>query len=111
MENLFLLGLTNALIATMLTIVVSCVTRMWKQPPLVTLLWTLVLVKLVTPPLVAIPWRFEHSVEGIALPTDVSAKPTGTTAITVPSTHAPTDSLALQKHAVIATHDPTTLQL
>ena len=58
MTTLFSIGVTNALIATLLAIAIWCVTRVWRQPPLAQLLWVLVLVKLVTPPLVTIPWQF-----------------------------------------------------
>ena len=69
MTNLFVLGLTNAIVATVLAIVVWCVTRVWRQPPLVQLLWVLVLVKLVTPPLVAIPLRIESQPAHASEPT------------------------------------------
>jgi beta-lactamase regulating signal transducer with metallopeptidase domain len=61
MTTLFSIGITNALLATVLALVVWCVTRVLRQPPLVQLLWVLVLVKLVTPPLISIPWRFEQA--------------------------------------------------
>lgn len=61
MTTLFSLGITNALIATVLAIAVWCVTRVWRQPVVAQLLWVLVLVKLVTPPLVTIPWHFASS--------------------------------------------------
>jgi beta-lactamase regulating signal transducer with metallopeptidase domain len=54
------IGLTNALAATILAVVVWGMTRVWRQPAVAQLLWVLVLVKLVTPPLVSIPWSFER---------------------------------------------------
>jgi beta-lactamase regulating signal transducer with metallopeptidase domain len=60
MTSLFTIGVTNALVATALAFIVWCVTRVWRQPALAQLLWVLVLVKLVTPPLVAIPWPVER---------------------------------------------------
>src|SRR5689334_16166597 len=59
MTTLFEIGVTNALLATVLAVVVWCITRFWRQPAIAQLLWVLVLVKLVTPPMVAIPWHIE----------------------------------------------------
>jgi hypothetical protein len=50
------IGVTNAALATGLAIGVWLVTRIWRQPVLVHVMWVLVLVKLVTPPMVTIPW-------------------------------------------------------
>jgi beta-lactamase regulating signal transducer with metallopeptidase domain/protein involved in polysaccharide export with SLBB domain len=61
MTTLFTIGITNAAVATGVAVLVWCVTRIWRQPSLVQLLWVLVLVKLVTPPLVSVPWHFERS--------------------------------------------------
>ena len=61
MATLLTIGLTNAVIASLLAVVVWCVTRVWRQPPVAAILWTLVLAKLVTPPLVTIPWRFDYN--------------------------------------------------
>src|SRR4051812_8490224 len=61
MTTLFVLGFTNAAIATILAIVVWLTTRVCRQPALAQLLWALVLVKLVTPPIVAVPWHFRTS--------------------------------------------------
>jgi beta-lactamase regulating signal transducer with metallopeptidase domain len=108
MANLFAIGLTNAVVATMLAVVVWCVTRVWRHPPLVALLWTLLLVKLVTPPLIAIPWRFERSVANTTSPRNLSTERNGKAAIAAPSTQSPADTLRLSERIAIATTEPIT---
>ncbi len=54
-EQLVLVGLSNAVVATVLALMVVAITRVWRQAPLAHLLWLIVLVKLVTPPLVDLP--------------------------------------------------------
>jgi bla regulator protein BlaR1 len=49
---LFSIGLHNAAVVMFLTLLVWGITRIWKNAPAAHLLWLLVLVKLVTPPLV-----------------------------------------------------------
>jgi len=56
MQALFEIGVTNALFAAMLAFLVFGITRFWRNPHVVHLLWVLVLVKLVTPPLVSFSW-------------------------------------------------------
>src|SRR5262245_28503862 len=75
MTTLFSIGITNALLATALALVVWCVTRVFRQPPLVQLLWVLVLVKLITPHMINIPWRFEQAAtnETVAAPLTIEA--------------------------------------
>src|SRR5689334_9883113 len=51
MNWLLALAVQNTLLATVLALVVACVTRLWRNPPLAHVLWLLVLVKLVTPPI------------------------------------------------------------
>lgn len=51
MKLLFSVGLHNAAMATILAPLVWGIARIWKNPPAVHLLWALVLVKLVTPPI------------------------------------------------------------
>ena len=55
MQTLFELMLTNAVGATLLAGVVFGVTRVARHPRVAHILWLLVLVKLITPPLVSIP--------------------------------------------------------
>src|SRR3954469_18428879 len=59
MAPLFELGVTNAALARVLALIVWCVTRFIRQPALAHVLWVLVLVKLVTPAVVSIPWAIE----------------------------------------------------
>jgi uncharacterized repeat protein (TIGR01451 family) len=70
MARLLEIGVTNAAIATLLALVVWVVTRRMRQPALAHMLWVLVLVlvKLVTPPLLPIPWQV-RSAEAPAAPT------------------------------------------
>ena len=56
MTSLFEIGLTNAALAGLLAIVVWLVTRVWRHPAFVHALWVIVLVKLITPPIVTVPW-------------------------------------------------------
>jgi beta-lactamase regulating signal transducer with metallopeptidase domain len=56
MNAILELGLTNAALATILAVAVAIVTRIWRHPSLVHALWLIVLLKLVTPPMVSIPW-------------------------------------------------------
>src|SRR5882724_549599 len=58
MNELFFMVLQNAGGALILGLLVWCVTWAWKSPPVAHVLWLLVLVKLVAPPLVSLdlPW-------------------------------------------------------
>jgi beta-lactamase regulating signal transducer with metallopeptidase domain len=58
-DTLLRIGLTNALLATLLALAVAGVARWCRRPALLHALWLLVLLKLVTPPVVIIPiaWR------------------------------------------------------
>lgn len=56
MNALFEIALANAVIASILAVAVWLITRIVRHPAIVQLLWVLVLAKLVTPPLVAVPW-------------------------------------------------------
>lgn len=58
MTSLLETGLLNAALATVLAIGVWITTRIWRQPVVAHALWVIVLCKLVTPPMVHIPWRF-----------------------------------------------------
>ncbi|HEX4143047.1 MAG TPA: M56 family metallopeptidase [Pirellulales bacterium] len=55
MNTLLQIGLSNAVVAGVAAVVVMGLTRVWRNPHLAHLLWALVLLKLVTPPLVAVP--------------------------------------------------------
>jgi beta-lactamase regulating signal transducer with metallopeptidase domain/molecular chaperone GrpE (heat shock protein) len=58
METLLRIGLSNAVVALLMALVVVTVACVWRRPAVLHALWLLVLVKLVTPPLVwvRIPW-------------------------------------------------------
>ena len=59
METLLRAGLSNAVTATFLALLVACLSRpLARRPAILHGLWLLVLIKLVTPPIyeVAIPW-------------------------------------------------------
>jgi beta-lactamase regulating signal transducer with metallopeptidase domain len=57
METLVRCGLANAGIAAMLAILAAIVTRIWKNPHVSYALWLIVLVRLVSPPLLQIPFH------------------------------------------------------
>ena len=58
MHGVLQVGLTNAVLATLLAVVVWCVTRIVRRPAVAHVLWLLVLVKLVTPPFFSLPLPF-----------------------------------------------------
>jgi beta-lactamase regulating signal transducer with metallopeptidase domain len=78
-EMLLRIGLTNAVLATFLALAVAGVARWCRRPALVHVLWLLVLLKLVTPPLVIVP---------IAWPADAATRPAAAEAPTI-RTEAP----------------------
>src|SRR6516164_825238 len=55
MRTLLEMGLSNAVFAAILALPVAAIGRLCKRPALAHSLWLLVLLKLVTPPLVAVP--------------------------------------------------------
>ena len=55
METLLRIGLSNAVAALLLALLVVTVACVWRRPAVLHALWILVLVKLVTPPLVWLP--------------------------------------------------------
>jgi beta-lactamase regulating signal transducer with metallopeptidase domain len=54
-DTLLQIGLSNALVATILAAFVACVGRVYRRPALVHTLWLLVLLKLITPAPLALP--------------------------------------------------------
>jgi len=72
MTTLLMIGLTNAVIASLLAVVVWCVTRVLRQPVVAQLLWILVLIKFVTPPFVSIPWSYERQPQNIIVSLETS---------------------------------------
>jgi beta-lactamase regulating signal transducer with metallopeptidase domain len=71
METLLRIGLSNAVVALLMALVVVTVACVWRRPAVLHALWLLVLVKLVTPPLmwVRVPWPV------IADPAQVAVSP------------------------------------
>lgn len=59
-QTLFEAGLSNAIVASVMALLVLAITRVWKNPHVAHLLWLLVLVKLVSPPLwhISVPVPF-----------------------------------------------------
>ena len=55
METLLRIGLSNAVAAALLALVVGTAACVWRRPAVLHALWLLVLVKLLTPPLVWLP--------------------------------------------------------
>lgn len=56
MNDIFEFVAYNTIAAVVLALFVYGVTRVWRHPPLAHLLWLLVLVKLVAPPIVSVDW-------------------------------------------------------
>jgi len=58
MTTLLEIALVNAVLTAILASVVFVITRIWKNPHLAHILWLIVLLKMVTPPLVRVPISF-----------------------------------------------------
>ncbi len=56
MDHLFIFAAQNTAIALVLAMIVAALSRVWRNPPVAHLLWLLVLLKLVAPPVVRIDW-------------------------------------------------------
>lgn len=56
MNQVFLFAAHNTVFALLLALVVAGVTRLWRNPPVAHLLWLLVLVRLVAPPVLSLDW-------------------------------------------------------
>lgn len=89
MNNLLEIGLTNAVLATILAMAVWLATRFWRQPVFVHALWVVVLLKLITPPMVGVPWRLSWpsaipAVHAESLP-NVAAEQIDTAALPAPA--------------------------
>lgn len=56
MNDLLTIAVHNSLVVLVLSLGVYGLTRIWKNPPLAHLLWLLVLLKLLCPPLIEIEW-------------------------------------------------------
>jgi beta-lactamase regulating signal transducer with metallopeptidase domain len=64
------IGLSNALMASVLALAAFAVSRLWRRPALAHALWLLVLIKLITPPLfpVAMPWPMTVELAAVEAP-------------------------------------------
>ena len=56
MNDLFLLAAHNTVVVLVLALFVHGLTRLWRHPPVAHVLWVLVLLKLLVPPVVRIDW-------------------------------------------------------
>jgi beta-lactamase regulating signal transducer with metallopeptidase domain len=72
-STLLFVGLGNAVMAAGLAVVAAAVTRIWRAPALAHALWLLVLLKLVTPPLVPVPFSWPQP--EIATPREMERRP------------------------------------
>src|SRR5438270_1630815 len=86
MRTLLDLGLTNAVLATVLAIIAAVVGRLCRRPALTHSLWLLVFLKLLTPAFVPVPLPHLHWAEPAAA--DAEATPT---ALRASEAAAPTD--------------------
>jgi beta-lactamase regulating signal transducer with metallopeptidase domain len=114
MEALLQFGLANAAAAALLAIVVATVTRFWRNPYLAHVLWAIVLLRLIAPPMLQIPLRAPEwfarqpaAIQPPMLPEVVKLEPAGVS----PGKHA--DSATAPRPAAFpdsdligASHDP-----
>jgi bla regulator protein blaR1 len=56
MNDLFLLAAQNTIVVLVLTVLVYALTRVWRHPPVAHVLWLVVLLKLVAPPVMRVDW-------------------------------------------------------
>src|SRR5271166_5258824 len=56
MNYLFAFAAQNTVVAVIMALFVSGLTRIWRNPPVAHVLWLLVLLKLVAPPVMRIDW-------------------------------------------------------
>jgi beta-lactamase regulating signal transducer with metallopeptidase domain len=56
MDNLFVLAAHNTVLALVLALLVLVLARLWRNPPVAHLLWLLVLLRLVAPPIMRVDW-------------------------------------------------------
>ena len=76
LDSLFHVGLSNACLACLLAILATIVSARFKQPQVAHILWLLVMVKLITPPLIAVPISFPGMQAQVSY--TPSAEPTAT---------------------------------
>jgi beta-lactamase regulating signal transducer with metallopeptidase domain len=76
MQAFLEMGLSNALLATLLALVATAVGRLSRRPALVHFLWLLVLLKLITPPFLKVPVTWPESLAASpGEPTSTTAEP------------------------------------
>ncbi len=92
MDTFFQTVVSNAVLATILAVVVATATRFVRRPEVVYWLWVLVLLKLVTPPIVHLPFSF-------GVEEEVALAGNETTDIDIPSTGYNSDREARQDTA------------
>lgn len=59
MESLLQIGCCNALVASALAVPIALLGRRCRRPTLMHALWALVLLTLISPRLIEVPWTFE----------------------------------------------------
>ena len=77
METLLRIGLSNAVVALFMALIVVTVACLWRRPAALHALWLLVLLKLVTPPLmwVRVPWPILPDAPPVAVAPTVELAP------------------------------------
>jgi beta-lactamase regulating signal transducer with metallopeptidase domain len=101
MNDLLEFAAHNTIAAFLLALVVAGVTRVWRHPPVAHVLWLLVLLRLVMPPLLAVEW----SPPGLPSATQAQGSMSGDTP-RVPSQQAPRHAHDADRTApVIAAHE------
>jgi bla regulator protein blaR1 len=75
MQTLLEIGLSNAVVATLLALFAAGVSRLYRRPAVAHVLWLLVLVKLVTPPLMTVPLPWPAAVPRASTPSPERASP------------------------------------
>jgi len=94
MDSVLHFLLSNSLVAAILAFVLVLVGRLWRHPGLLHMLWLIVLVKLVTPPVVTVPIRWSWETAG-----EVQAS----------SRNVASAESALADELTMPTHEPITL--
>lgn len=93
MESLFWAALNNAAVASLLAVAAALVARVCHRPAVVHALWLLVLLKLLTPPLVALP---------VMGPRSIASPPLHVAAALSPDVAVPSPSLAESSEEAVA---------
>src|SRR5580765_6840346 len=79
MNEFIALTLHNSAVALVLSLFVLGITKIWRNPPLAHVLWVLVLIKLVVPPVWRVDWSaLLDQAPNVASQSDVDDRPSGT---------------------------------